>query len=239
MEQTGRFGADPTGTSVVAGGVWDFDNRGTIVCSSDLNDTTVYLKNGNQIEGIITRETDDSVYIEMPAGNMSLSKSAIESIQRSTAEQADKIQDKWERERKQKERQAATRAQFDERQRAKGLVEYKGTWITPEKRDEIQRMEEKAQEGEAREGEIATLQKELENLTSENENLKQEIARLRTQLDQHAQEQLKLSREMLQQQRESLEFQKESEKRALGQRPPHIWVAPRIDQLTPYPTPSQ
>lgn len=45
------FGADPTGTSVVVGGVWDFDNRGTIVCSSDPNDTTVYLKNGAFAQG--------------------------------------------------------------------------------------------------------------------------------------------------------------------------------------------
>jgi hypothetical protein len=45
------YGADPTGTAVVAGGVWDFDNRGTIVCSSDPGDTTVYLKNGAFAQG--------------------------------------------------------------------------------------------------------------------------------------------------------------------------------------------
>lgn len=45
------FGADPTGTSVVAGGVWDFDNRGTIACSTDPDDESVYLKNGAFAQG--------------------------------------------------------------------------------------------------------------------------------------------------------------------------------------------
>ncbi len=49
--ETTWFGADPTGTSVVVGGVWDFDNRGTMVCTPNPNDTTVYIKNGAFAQG--------------------------------------------------------------------------------------------------------------------------------------------------------------------------------------------
>ena len=207
----------------------------TAQCPAD----TIYLKNGSQIEGIITRETDDSVYIEMPGGNMSLTKNQIKSIQRSPAEQAEKIQEKWEQDRKMKEREEATRAQFADQQRAKGLVQYKETWITPEKRAEIKAMEEKAAKSDAQDGQLEELKKEVDSLKGENSELRQEITRLKSQVDQHAQEQINLSREMLQQQKESLQFQKESEKRALGQRPPHIWTAPNLNDFTPYPTPAQ
>jgi hypothetical protein len=39
------FGANATGTDVVAGGVWDFDNRGTLTCPND------YIKNGAFSQG--------------------------------------------------------------------------------------------------------------------------------------------------------------------------------------------
>lgn len=199
---------------------------------------TIYLKNGNQIEGIITRETDEFIYIEMPAGNMSLSKSAIELIQRSSSEAVEKTKVKWERERKKKEQEQAEKASFEDRQRAKGLVMYNGAWITPEKRAEIEKQEIAAGTGESLEKDIADLRRELDSLKTENSDLKQEIAKLRDQIGQHSQEQIKLSREMLKQQQEALEFQKKAEKREIGQRPPHIWVAPKIDGFTPYPTPS-
>ena len=200
---------------------------------------TIYLKNGNKIDGIISRETDEFVYIQMPLGNISLSKSAIESIQRSNVEDAEKIKEKWDRERKEKEQEQVERASFEEKQRAKGLVNYNGTWITPGKLAEIRQREKEADAGHSREIEMAALQKEMELLKSQNSDLRQEIARLKDQLDVRSQEQIELSRQMLQKQKESLEFQKESEKRQIGQRPPHIWVAPRIDAFTPYPTPSE
>jgi hypothetical protein len=48
--ETTWFGADPTGTSVVGGGVWDFDNRGTLSCPDD-DEPGVYIKNGAFAQG--------------------------------------------------------------------------------------------------------------------------------------------------------------------------------------------
>jgi hypothetical protein len=55
--ETTWFGADPTGTSVVGGGVWDFDNRGTLTCPGG-DEPGVYIKNGAFAQGWTSEDVD-------------------------------------------------------------------------------------------------------------------------------------------------------------------------------------
>lgn len=57
--ETTWVGADATGTSVVGGGVWDFDNRGTSTCPSG-NAPSAYIKNGAFAQGW----TSEDVYAQ-------------------------------------------------------------------------------------------------------------------------------------------------------------------------------
>src|SRR6266487_2982498 len=59
---------------------------------------TVYLKNGRKLEGIVTRETDKVVEIEVGYGMDKLTRDEIESVERTDQSGTVKLKEKWKTE---------------------------------------------------------------------------------------------------------------------------------------------
>ncbi|MDP8230627.1 MAG: hypothetical protein P9L93_05945 [Candidatus Gorgyraea atricola] len=96
---------------------------------------TIHLKNGSKVEGIITKEDEESVQIKINIGaTVAFSKEDIKSIERDSGDAHSEMKKSWEDEK-------AERKIVDvdiERNIEKGLVEYEGKWITPEKKERLQ-----------------------------------------------------------------------------------------------------
>ncbi|MCK9432205.1 MAG: retropepsin-like aspartic protease [Candidatus Omnitrophica bacterium] len=56
---------------------------------------TVHLKNGRDIEGIIVKEDDTGLSLEMNCGMVKLPKEQVESVRKSSAGSAEKIRQEW------------------------------------------------------------------------------------------------------------------------------------------------
>jgi clan AA aspartic protease (TIGR02281 family) len=61
---------------------------------------TVYLKNGRSIEGLIAKETEEKVELDVGFGTVTFRMGEIEKIDRSDSSEAKKLLKKWDRERK-------------------------------------------------------------------------------------------------------------------------------------------
>ena len=100
---------------------------------------TLYLKNGNKISGIITNENEDSVEVEINIGaRITFSREDIEKIEKENDIEDSKIKDAWKLEKAEREAHKDREDSFVKEQKKKGLVEYRGKWITPEEKEKSQ-----------------------------------------------------------------------------------------------------
>ena len=79
---------------------------------------TVNLKNGGSVDGIIEKEDDKSVEVNTGFGTVTFKRAQIKNIERSSAEESQKISRKWEEKRielksKEKEFEEARDKRFD------------------------------------------------------------------------------------------------------------------------------
>ena len=99
----------------------------------------VYLKNGNRLRGIITKETDKSVELKInPGAKVTFSKDDVKSIDRETKEQHAKLEEEWGIGKNKTEVKEMTKDVFEEEQLKKGMVKYKDNWVTPEEKERLQ-----------------------------------------------------------------------------------------------------
>ena len=99
---------------------------------------TIHLKNGNKVSGIITYENDDTVAIKINIGAVvTFFKSDIEKIDRDSEQHAE-IENTWQQERAERESAIDVQSSYEEKQEEKGLVKYKGKWVTPEEKERLQ-----------------------------------------------------------------------------------------------------
>ncbi|MBU1061576.1 MAG: hypothetical protein KJ952_02495 [Candidatus Omnitrophica bacterium] len=100
---------------------------------------TIYLKNGNKITGIITKEESESIGIDINIGaTVTFSRQDIERIERDSDLEQTKIKEEWESEKARKEAEKKEEDAFEEGQRDKGLVDYEGKWVTLEEKERLQ-----------------------------------------------------------------------------------------------------
>ena len=79
---------------------------------------TLYLKNGRSIEGLIKREDERVLELEVNLGSVSFSKDEIGRIEKSTLEESNKIRRKWQKEQEDlKERIAQQRLEEENKPR--------------------------------------------------------------------------------------------------------------------------
>ncbi|MFC1667475.1 peptidase MA family metallohydrolase [Candidatus Omnitrophota bacterium] len=97
---------------------------------------TIYLKNGNKVDGIIIKDAKDFVEIKINIGaTVTFFREDIEKIDRDIKSEHSKMKSNWEAKKTKKEIKRTARDAFEEEQTRKGLVEYEGKWITPEKKE--------------------------------------------------------------------------------------------------------
>ncbi len=99
----------------------------------------IFFKNGNRVEGIITKENESSVEFEINLdAKITLSKRDIEKVERQSEEENRQIRERWVRERQRREGAEIVKRSFEEEQLAKGLVKYRDEWVTPEEMERLQ-----------------------------------------------------------------------------------------------------
>ncbi|MBU1912633.1 MAG: hypothetical protein KKB22_03775 [Candidatus Omnitrophica bacterium] len=99
----------------------------------------VYLKNGNRLRGIITKETDKSVELKInPGAKVTFSKDDVKSIDKETEGQHAKLEEEWGIGKNKSEVKEIAKDAFEEEQLEKGLVKYKDKWVTPEEKERLQ-----------------------------------------------------------------------------------------------------
>lgn len=77
---------------------------------------TLHLKNGKQVEGIITREENGNVEIEVGGGTVLFNAREIKRVEKSSAEEKERVQTKWELEKVDAEKRRAL--YFEENKKA-------------------------------------------------------------------------------------------------------------------------
>jgi hypothetical protein len=100
---------------------------------------TVYLKNGNRVKGIVTKETDKSVEMKInPGAKVTFSKDDIKSMEKESEEQHAKLEEEWGLAKNKTEVRDIEKDVFEEEQLKKGLVKYKDQWVTSEEKEKLQ-----------------------------------------------------------------------------------------------------
>ena len=100
---------------------------------------TVYLRNGNRLRGIITKETDKSVELKInPGAKVTFSKDDIKSIEKESEGQTAKLEEEWNIEKNKTDVKGMTKDIFEEEQLKKGLVKYKDEWMSAEEKERLQ-----------------------------------------------------------------------------------------------------
>ena len=100
---------------------------------------TVYLKNGNKVTGIITKETDRSVEIKInPGAKVTFSKDDVKNMEMDSEEKHLKLEEGWGAGGNKSQVREITKEVFEEEQVKKGLVKYKDEWITPDEKERLQ-----------------------------------------------------------------------------------------------------
>jgi len=100
---------------------------------------TVYLKNGNRVKGIITRETDKLVEVKVNLGaKVTFSMDDIKSIEKESEDRRAKMEEEWGIGKNKAEAKEIAKDVFEEEQLKKGLVKYKDDWVTPEEKERLQ-----------------------------------------------------------------------------------------------------
>jgi len=101
----------------------------------------ICLKFGNKIEGVIEKETDDAVTIVLSIGSLTYPKAQIESISKSGDEENAKLKEKWKLQKQQQEAKREEQRRFAAEQEAKGLILYKGQWVTKDEYEKLTKPE--------------------------------------------------------------------------------------------------
>jgi hypothetical protein len=102
----------------------------------------VCLKNGNIIEGIILKDTDKILELEVFLNaKITFTSQDIAYVKRWDDVKNKALKDKWLREKKEREEAERARQEFEAQQRAKGLVKYRGEWITQSEAEKIKTRE--------------------------------------------------------------------------------------------------
>jgi clan AA aspartic protease (TIGR02281 family) len=89
---------------------------GILFAVSPLRADTIYLKNGRTIEGFITEEKLESILVDVGFGKVGLKRSEIENVSRSDEGDAERLRDKWSRQK------AASEARAKEEKRKEELA---------------------------------------------------------------------------------------------------------------------
>ena len=161
----------------------------------------VLLSNGQAIEGIVVRQSDEQVVLQVAwEGYVVLDRASLKKIEPASEADRKTLLDRWKQEHQAYLDQEERRRQFEAEQRARGLILYDGQWMSPEalgaikarvaadeerrhleenlKQERLARQREE-EERKAREEELKVLGERLRTMQEEQLRLQQEISSLK------------------------------------------------------------
>lgn len=101
----------------------------------------IYLKAGGSVECVIEKETEYEVTAVVNVGKLVYPKALITSISKSSDEDNAKLKEKWQIQKQQQEAKREEERKFAAEQEAKGLILYKGQWITKDEYESLNKPE--------------------------------------------------------------------------------------------------
>ena len=111
---------------------WAVEAEADIVC----------LNNGSIIKGIIVQDTEKVLQMEVFLGaKITFAKQDIAYVKKWDEEKNEGLRDRWIEDRKEREKAELVRQEFEARQKEKGLVKYKGKWISESEEDKLKTRE--------------------------------------------------------------------------------------------------
>ena len=142
----------------------------------------LHLSGGRKLEGVIVKETESQVKIQVSwQGYVSVDRSSVVSIARAGKEENQRLLGQWRRDFLSDQQRERKRIAFEAAQRAKGLVMYKGSWISQtelasiqakQKEEEVRKEREAREEAAKRSAEEETRRTERRIQALEEENLR-------------------------------------------------------------------
>jgi len=191
---------------------------------------TIFLKKGGKISGVISKETANSVEIKSGLGTIVLSRGAIARIERSAQEENVTLESQWQKEKEQEKAKAKESKLFEAEQRAQGMVNFHGTWISAEKAYEIE--QGFARQKEVWEKSVEQQKKDLQEMEQRIKDLEARLEQKQRELDSREQ-QLAIKEQNLLLQQQNLQRQAEQFSRERQSGPPKLYSVPRIEVYPP------
>lgn len=107
-----------------------------------VNADIICLTNGNIIKGMVVRETEKVVEVEVFLGaKITFTKSEIAYVKVWSEDENDALRMRWLGDKEEKRKAELKRQKFEFEQMEKGLVKYKGKWIEESKKDKLKTKE--------------------------------------------------------------------------------------------------
>jgi hypothetical protein len=110
----------------------------------------IYFKSGYSRTAVVLSETEETIKFKTDMGISTISREKVDFVEKAAPQENQLLLRKWrEKEVKEEEAREAKREaerRFDEAQRAKGLIQFEGKWMTPKERDEILELRSRAKE---------------------------------------------------------------------------------------------
>ena len=152
----------------------------------------VHLSNGRTLQGIVIQETEIRVEVQVAwEGYVFLDRDSIVGIEYSSKEERQQVLAQWHKELLAVQEHERQRLAFERAQRAQGLVQYRGRWVTTQELAAIK--QELAQAQRRREEEEARRQREKEEEAQQEEQTRLLAQQLQALQEEHVQLQEELA----------------------------------------------
>lgn len=198
--------------------------------SGEASADIIHLKKGGKIEGVIVSEEGGSLEIKSKLGTIILSRSAVDRIVRASPEENKGLRTEWEKEREDREENEKAARKYENEQREKGMVKYKGTWISAKEMKEIEEgVENEKQEAQKQ---LEEQRKLLEEMEARLQDMEARLNAREQQLN-FREQQLSIREQNLLLQQQNLQQQAENLSRERKEGPAKIYAIPRIEVVPP------
>lgn len=106
------------------------------LCTLPLSADLIHLSNGNTVEGIVLSSATGRIEVQFAAGgSITFHPEEIESIERSDPDRNRDIKTQWAQDDKQFQADLKAKKEYEDAQRAQGLIKFEGEWLTKEEVD--------------------------------------------------------------------------------------------------------
>ncbi|GAB4342074.1 MAG: hypothetical protein Kow0099_19290 [Candidatus Abyssubacteria bacterium] len=114
----------------------------------------IYFKSGYSRTVVVLKESEDSITFMTEMGVSTISRDQVDFIEKVSDKENQELRRKWRerelQEKKAQEERRAARRKYEQEQLAKGLIKFEDKWMTPEEKQELLDLRQRAKEHFAR-----------------------------------------------------------------------------------------